>query len=313
MKRLQAGILILSLLLACCCLLPASVLASRNPFLPTDRQHDQGTTTDISPAAPGMMPNALLQTIVGWQIRLRTSMTALAKDIQTTPMGRSFWLFMLAAMAYGAAHALGPGHGKAFAVAFFLERPSSPALGLLFGNLSMLCHVLAAAILVFAGKYLVEKTASGLVNDTGFLLEGISYALLGVIGLVMVAKRIFSRFSSNEKNSRTTSGSGRKDLLFTALAAGMVPCPGASLVLLFCISLGIPATGLAALGSISLGMGTTISAVSLLTIYSRSLISRAPKSQSKAAHVLQSVLPYVGGSCMAGLGILLFTGWWFSR
>lgn len=282
--------------------------ASRNPFIPGgDKQARQQT----APAVPSFVPDWLLQTVVRWQLSLRAQMTTLARDISRNPWGRSFWLFMLASLAYGAAHALGPGHGKAFAMAYFLERPGPPSLGLLFGNLSMFCHVLSAAVLVFAGAYVLKTAAAGLVDDAGATLEGISYALLAGIGLFLFVGRVVALRRKEQEHTAPPKRAGGKSLVATALAAGLVPCPGASLVLLFCISLGIPLAGLAALVAISLGMGATISLFATATILSRTALLRVTHSRGRLLEHAQTAVSLLGGLAMSALGTLLFLGWWW--
>ncbi len=283
--------------------------AARNPFLPGGEK--QARQQQNAPAVPSFVPGWLLQNVVRWQLALRAQMTLLAKEISRNPWGRSFWLFMLASLAYGAAHALGPGHGKAFAMAYFLERPGPPTLGLLFGNLSMFFHVLSAAVLVLAGAYLLKTAAAGLVDDVGATLEGVSYALLAGIGMFLLAGRLFALRRKEQEATPPPKQAGGKSLVVTALAAGLVPCPGASLVLLFCISLGIPLAGLAALVAISLGMGATISFFATAAIMSRTALLRFTHGRGRLLEHVQTAVSLLGGLAMSGLGTLLFLGWWW--
>lgn len=315
-QRYALAFFLLCALLTCC--VPAlrpEAHAARNPFISGRNNNDAQEQSKVSPPLPSLLPKGVLQTIIRWQLNLRASMTRLANEIRHNPWGRPFWLFMLVSLAYGAAHALGPGHGKAFALAYFLERPGSPALGLLFGNLSMFFHVLSAGVLVFAGTYLLETTASGLVDDVGATLEGVSYALLALIGLLLLGGRLLAlKPSAKARHEEVVPKSRRsKSLVATALAAGLVPCPGASLVLLFCISLGIPLAGVASLLAISLGMGATISFFALGAIASRSLAARLMQGQDRLFTALHIGASLLGSLLMASLGTLLFLGWWWSR
>lgn len=303
-RQIATALFIATLLVTLLLPLPQSQ-AARNPFLPGGKPQQQRQ----APASlPAFMPEWLLQSVVHWQLTLRAQMTALSRQLQQNPWGRSFWLFMLASLAYGAAHALGPGHGKAFAMAYFLERPSSWKTGLLFGNLSMFCHVLSAAALVYGGTYLLKTAAAGLVDDVGATLEGISYAMLGGIGLFMLGARLYS-LRHRPEHTEQPPPAGNRALVGTALAAGLVPCPGASLVLLFCISLGVPLAGGFSLLAISLGMGTTISLFALATIASRATVLRLTHGRGRSFAIIHNAVSLAGGLLMAGLGTLLFLGW----
>ena len=261
---------------------------------------------------PGFMPKSLLAVVIRWQLVLRARMTALAHDIEHNPWGRSFWLFMLLSLAYGMAHALGPGHGKAFAVAYFMERQSSPWLGLLFGNLSMFFHVLSAGVLIFAGTYLLQTMGLVLVDNAGVFLEGMSFAMLTVIGLCMVVGRVAVMVRKRPKKVDTETVTKRGTLALTALAAGLVPCPGASLILVFCISLGLPMVGALSLVAISLGMGATISLFAVATIVSRTLALRLTRNRGRLFSGLQAGISLLGGLAMSVFGALMFTGWWYA-
>lgn len=311
--RLLAVTAFASLLLFLCLLPgPTDADAARNPFLPGGDKEQ--TQRKVSSQLPSLLPDWLLGTVIRWQLTLRAQMTSLARNISRNPWGHSFWLFMLASLAYGAAHALGPGHGKAFAMAYFLERPASWPVGLFFGNVSMFCHVLSAAVLVFGGTYLLKTAAAGLVDDVGVVLEGVSYALLAGIGLFLLGARLYSLRRKKAATAQYPPASaGGRTLIATALAAGLVPCPGASLVLLFCISLGIPLTGAFALLSISLGMGATISLFALATILSRSVVLRLTHGRGRLFDTLYAGVSLAGGLAMSALGGLLFLGWWLGR
>ncbi len=310
---LLAALLCLALLSLA--LLPENVSAARNPFIRSDKQSEQQQNA-TQPAAPSfsVIPSSWLQDVIRWQLALRMQMTGLARDIAHSPWGGSFGLFMAASFLYGAAHALGPGHGKAFAIAYFLDRPGPLWLGLLFGNLSMVCHVASAATLVLVGSYILRTAASGVVDDVGGLLEGISYGLLACIGLGLLLGNVYGLLRRrNESEPRPQTGASPKTLALTAMAAGLAPCPGAALVLMFCISLGVQTAGLLSLLAISLGMGVTISAFATAAIASRSLVLRMLHNRRKTFDVVQAGVSILGGAAIASMGSILLAGWWLSR
>ena len=288
---------------------PVHAQAVRNPFVPDRRE----STLSVNATQPVMlpMPGSILKTVVHWQLELRTRMSGFAKQIKQRPWGRAFWLFMLASLAYGAAHALGPGHGKVFAVSYFLDRPGPLVLGVLFGNLSMFFHVLSAAVLVFAGTFVLETTASGLVQDVGLTLEGVSYAMLLTIGVSLTALRFKGLVRDEDRKERQgqPGRSSLKPLLVTALAAGLVPCPGAALVLLFCISLGLPVAGFLSLVAISAGMGATISAFGVAAIGSCHWLAGLAKGRGRLFRAVQHGVGLFGALAMAVMGGLLLAGW----
>ena len=189
------------------------------------------------------------------------------------PYGGSFWLFLFFSFVYGVIHALGPGHGKIFAASYFLNRPGGLGAGLLFGNLTMFVHVLSATTLVLAGYHLLHASAAMTVDVVGDRLETISFGLLLALGLALTAKSCLDLRTGHahqrEHSRQPSPKTDMRSLVGMSLAVGLIPCPGAALILIFSLSLGITIAGLLAMACISLGMGLTISAVALLVISSR--------------------------------------------
>ena len=213
------------------------------------------------------------------------------------------------AFAYGAAHALGPGHGKILAVSYFLHRDAPPRQALIYAYLSMPLHVLSATTLVLGGKYILEMSASRAVDDMGRVLQDVSYGLLAVIGLFMLVSALRNcRRESVEATPRQKSGKSCKGLFGLALATGLVPCPGAALVLIFSIAMGITGAGMAAMIAIALGMGLCLAGVSLLTIRFRRTALALMQSRSPLMHVGQCAFSLAGAAVVLATGSLLLAG-----
>ncbi len=297
------------LLATACCLLVAGLFAAPasgapNPFITPKKQAEaQARREAAAPKLPAIL-QPFIQSIAKWQFELRKRMAGFARDIREAPFGASFWLFMLLSFAYGALHALGPGHGKVFAVSYFLNRPGGLASGMAFAVLSMFCHVLSAAVAVLAGKYILETSMSASVDRLGETLELVSYGLLTSIGVGMFVKTLWDLRGGVHAHSGAESADGpSRGLAAMALAAGIVPCPGAALVLIFSISLGIQATGLLALFCISLGMALTISAFAAAAIVSRGSLLRIASRRKPLYEKL-----HVGLSLAGSLAIVFFGG-----
>lgn len=258
---------------------------------------------------PSFLRPALAR-IVLWQMALRQRMSVFAQDVKDRPLGRSFWLFIALSFAYGVIHALGPGHGKLLAASYFLNRPGRLARGLLFGVLSMLFHVLSATVLVLAGWKLLQLSAAGAVENYGGRLETVSYALLLGLGLVLLGRTLWElrQGPADETPNLSRAGRERWGLLGMTLAAGLVPCPGASMVLIFAISLDILPAGLLAMLCVSLGMGLTISACAMATILSRGFLLRLMRTRRTLQRNAHLGLSLAGALLVASLGGVLLLG-----
>lgn len=306
-------VVLAALLVVMLCLAAGAAHAARNPFITPKGDDAQQEQTQSPPKQGASFLSPLYETLSTWQMTLRSHMSAFARDIKEQPFGRSFWMFMLLAFAYGVLHALGPGHGKVFAVSFFMNRSGPLAMGFVFGNLCMFFHVLSSAVLVLVGKYILEASMSGAVEELGARLELISYSLLTGIGVILFVKIMVDLLRGGHGHHHHHPAPGDtsislKSLMLMTLAAGLVPCPGAALILIFSITLGIQTTGLLALVVISLGMGLTLSMISILTIASRGLVLKALDRHErlyKSAHVAISLagclmISLVGGLLLAG-------------
>jgi len=289
--------------------------AAPNPFTsaPQSTQEKATESAMVSPFAP------ILQKIIMVQNTLRESMSRAAESIHSHPFGVAFWTFMLLAFAYGAAHALGPGHGKILAVTYFLHRRASARQVLLYSYLSMVMHVLSATALVLGGKYLLQMSASRAVDDMGRLLQDVSYGMLLLLGLCLLVSTIWNcwkeRTDSDMEQAAPTAASATalnttswRGLFTLALATGLVPCPGASLVLIFSISMGILGTGLLAMVAISLGMGLCLTTVSLLAMHCRHGMLRCMQHRSNLLRVGHYVLSLGGALFITATGGLLLMG-----
>ena len=311
---------IIALVLLFCVLLSGPVLAAQNPFL-SDGQDEKKAEEEISPrqedqrATKERSSPRLLQSFFSmlslWQKKLRGHLTHVSRDIRENPWSRSFLLFLILSFVYGVIHALGPGHGKSIVFSYFLSRPGRYVHGVLMGNLITFIHVFSAVAIVL-GFYLALKT-TGLSSfeDARGILEKISYALLVVLGLFLIVYRVreLKRGTLTNLQEYKTAEADFRHLSFVALATGVVPCPGAALILLFTITLDILVPGLIAMVCIALGMGLTTTLFALFSIASRNTIFRVTVRRQKIFILSSVALSFLGAFAIIMIGSLLF----FSR
>ncbi|MBN2140581.1 MAG: hypothetical protein JW718_06190 [Desulfovibrionaceae bacterium] len=280
------------------------VWAGENPFVRSGPGPRVSARTQEGPAA--LRP--VMDLIVKAQKELRRNLAAFGEDLRDEPLGASFWMFMLLSFVYGLVHALGPGHGKAFAAAYFLGRPSGPARAFAFGGLAMCCHVLSATVLVLTGYYVMRVSGALSVEQAGGRLEALSYGLLCLIGLGLAVRAARDLVRAGRGREAAAGRSGLKGLLATALAAGLAPCPGAALVLIFSISLGVLWAGLLAMAAISMGMGLTTSLAGLASQAARGLALTAARGRGRVLGYCAPLLSLLSALGIAALGGLLLWG-----
>jgi ABC-type nickel/cobalt efflux system permease component RcnA len=93
------------------------------------------------------------------------------------------------------------------------------------------------------------------------------------------------------------------------LAAGITPCASAIIVLLFALAHDALAIGIGAALVMSLGMGVTVSAVALLSIFGRKTVA-AVAGHGRAAMLIERGLALAGALLVIGLASVLMLGAW---
>ncbi len=306
MMRLAFALLLLFLVFSGA--LPA-VAATSNPFISgnhTDTQKTAVHNNTSSSVLPASL-SPLLVRISQWQLLLRKELVGYGHQIRQSPWSGAFWSFMLLSFCYGVIHALGPGHGKLFAATYFLNQPGTVKLGILFSMLTMFLHVLSATLLVLAAYFILHTSGALTVDAAGTRLEQISYGLLCCVGLVLTIRTVLEARKQKHKE-REASRTDWKSFIGMTLAAGLVPCPGATLVLIFAVTLDILGTGLFAMCAIALGMSLTTGAVSLLAISSRGALLRLTARYDRWYSLAHLILSLGGSLAITFLGAVMLAG-----
>jgi nickel/cobalt exporter len=281
-----------------------SVLSAQNPFSPGG-QEEQRTKKEIR--CPRLF-QPVFSILALWQKKLRGHLTQVSRAIRENPWGRSFLLFLILSFVYGVIHALGPGHGKIIVVSYFLSRPGKYVHGMLMGNLITFMHVFSAVFIVLI-FYIALKT-TGLISFeyVNGILEKMSYILLMALGLFLVLYKVHELRTGKSIDLQECKATETdfRHLVLVALATGLVPCPGAALILLFTITLNILIPGLIAMVCIALGMGLTTTFFALFSIASRNTVFRLTVRRQKTFTFLHATLSLAGALAITLFGSLLF-------
>lgn len=91
----------------------------------------------------------------------------------------------------------------------------------------------------------------------------------------------------------------------TILAVGLRPCTGALIVLVFALSQGLYAAGIAATVAMALGTGLTVAALTLLAVSARGLALRLTGGRSGTAAVMHQTVEGFGALLVLGFGLLM--------
>jgi nickel/cobalt transporter (NicO) family protein len=240
-----------------------------------------------------------------------------------------------AGFLYGVIHAAGPGHGKVIVAGYFLSTPSRLATGVAFSFLMAFVQALVAIALVVVFA-LIIGTSFGRVSSQVAVVEPIGYALVAMIGAMMLWRALRGRPTcahcaetgahSHEPYNSIDDGPGRDawriagvwrrflavlpaDLRILAVGVGLRPCTGAILLLLFTLAGGIFTIGIVAVIAMGIGVGLTVSAAAILSIGVRAGIVRsAPASVAATGTRLARIVEIAGAGFILVLGTALLVG-----
>lgn len=225
--------------------------------------------------------------------------------------------FLIAAF-WGAVHALTPGHGKALVAAYLVGTRGTPRHAIMLGGTVTIAHT--------AGVFALGLVTLGLSQ---FILPERLYPWLTLIsGLLVVAvgasvlrQRLLSRGTSHDHDHHGEGHHHRHDhgshhhhdhehhhddrltskgILGVGVAAGLLPCPSALVVLLSAIALHRVGLGLALIVAFSVGLAATITAIGLVAV----LAQRAFGRLSLNGPIVRT-LPAISAALILAVGVVI--------
>jgi nickel/cobalt exporter len=209
----------------------------------------------------------------------------------------------LLAFIYGIFHALGPGHGKSVISSWIIAQPRRLGTVLSVSLAAAAAHALSATLMVVGTYVLLGKLAAVSTQKLNAYLQ-ITAALLVIgIGVTMLIRLLYNRFAAtrSEQEQRLPEMWGKPAVI--ALSVGVVPCPVTSVILIFCLTLGLAWQGILLVMSFAAGMGATLACVAGLVWSLQERIIMRPQS---GFHTLfAKVLPLAGGIFLVAIGLVL--------
>ncbi|WP_051822339.1 nickel/cobalt transporter [Desulfonatronum thiodismutans] len=278
-------------------------------------REDPGRPLARPPSAGPRITPPFFAEMVALQRDLRQRMTNYARQIQERPLGAATWQLLLLSFFYGVIHALGPGHGKSIVCSYFVSRRGTWRQALLFGNLITATHILSAVVIIVGLSWVLGRANIAAFHSVEGRLESISYALITLIGFFLLGKTLFDwRRASRERPGEEPDECPRsspRDIVTLSLATGLMPCPGAALILLFTLSLNVFWAGLMAMIPLALGMGLTASALGLITVGSTNAVLDVSRRSKRLFAILHRTLACLGALLIIILGasLLLSAGY----
>lgn len=263
---------------------------------------------------------------LSWLARAQARIT----DIFTTAMtdmeqGRSagtIGLALLIAFGYGVLHTLGPGHGKAVVVSYFVGTGGSLRRGVSMGVRIALMHVLSAIVVVFLLDFAMRQATGVAPSDYRVIRLG-SYALIVAIGAVMLWHALAGlrshRQAGHDDHAHHNHGhahagcaacaaaeAGSRGGGWIAAAVGIVPCTGALMVMLFGLANDLVIPAVMMVVAISAGMALAMTAIGVAAILGRNWAEARVGTSPLRRRRFEAGARLAGAACVLGIGATLF-------
>ena len=288
---------------------------------------DLDTTLEASPDGEG------LPVLVGLVIDIQRRANAeIASNMNAIESGGDLGAFLVGlgiAFAYGAIHAFGPGHGKFLIVSYFLGQDARVARGIVMAIQIAVVHVIAAVIVVWVADT-VLRTGFGIRLSDVPGVRAASFLIIVCIGIYMFYRAIRISRGADGGHSHGHGDhhhhghhhghdhghhhhvhhhhGGQVEGGLLALAAGMVPCPGAVLVMLYAVANDMIVPGFLLVAAMSLGIGLSICTLGVGAILARQTAMRVLERSGDSGSVatLRNTLNYAGAVFVTLIGLVSF-------
>jgi ABC-type nickel/cobalt efflux system permease component RcnA len=303
---------------------------------------------DSDPLAQVTIPDAALAEQhfwQRWQTQVSTLFTNTMVKIQGQPMSGAFLIGVLVAFGYGVLHTLGPGHGKAVIVSYFIGEGGSLQRGLGMGIRIAVCHVFAAVVLAIATQLVVQQVG-GSEASSFRTMRLLSYGAIAGIGGWMVWQTLQAYRRPHQPTVAAAPDSGKAiadRTLYPSLsqavlerpapmtereqtgwgcrclncfssthtggwlsvAIGAVPCSGALIVVLYGLANNMVGISIALVMAISVGMAIALSTIGILALLGRQTLDRRLMSSARQRKI-SAGLRLAGAAMVCTVGGGLF-------
>ena len=257
--------------------------------------------------------------LIDFQRRANAEVATHMNAIQSGQDLGAFFLGLAIAFAYGVIHAFGPGHGKFIIVSYFLGREVRITRGIIMAAQVAIVHVIAAVVIVWLADSLLKAGFGIGLSEVPGVRAG-SFLIIVGIGIYMLYQAIQTSLhaSNNEGNSHGDNHGhghshghghgGNVEGGLLAFAAGVVPCPGAVLIMLYAVANDMIYPGFILVAAMSLGIGLSICSLGVAAILARQTAMRMMESSgsSGGVNLLRNTLNYAGAMFVTLIGLISF-------
>jgi len=235
------------------------------------------------------------------QRKLNKYLTILFKKIKNGENISLLFLVLFFSFFYGIIHALGPGHGKIIISSFMLTHKERKITSIKIGSLVAIIHGFSAIVVVLGIYFIFKKGLLLKFDEVKTIIDTVSSIIIILLGVYLLIHGLYSIFKKVQKEDIIKS---KKSLFVTALSIGIVPCPGAALILLFSINKDLIYVGVLAVIAMSLGMAITISSFGWFASFINKSTGKFIKN-NRFLFFIENGLSLIGAAGIIFLGVLL--------
>ncbi|MBY5798595.1 MULTISPECIES: sulfite exporter TauE/SafE family protein [Rhizobium] len=209
----------------------------------------------------------------------------------------AFLAFLPMGIAFGAVHALTPGHSKSVLATYLTGSSMKAHKALLVSMALSFTHVSMAVLIALLALPLVSHS----FVDAGSApaLQALSRGLLGVIGLWMLGSALFRHAHTHSSSEGVVVG----------FLAGLIPCPLTLFMMTFAIIHQVVVTGLLFAVSMMIGVCLTLSAVALLAVAFREQLGRLMRSRPRLLAAASKSIEAVAGAILLAVAGFELSRW----
>ncbi|MPR11170.1 nickel/cobalt transporter [Microvirga tunisiensis] len=280
----------------------------------------------IREAAPsGNIGAWILSIQSGFYASLQASVRAMKES------GAALGPLLLIGFAYGVFHAAGPGHGKSVISAYLVADEKALRKGLILSFAAALVQACVAILIVGTVSVVLRATASTM-NRLAMNVELLSFIIVALMGLVITWRKSgkvlgVMALARNPLGTMPEAGCDHvhmpppeeldrlthwRDMAGVALAAGLRPCAGALIVLVFSLAQGLFAAGIAATFAMSLGTALTTSAIAAVAVFAKALALKVAGGRGASGAIAMAGIELLAAAFVLVLGASLLAGIWAS-
>jgi ABC-type nickel/cobalt efflux system permease component RcnA len=261
--------------------------------------------------------------LIAWQSSFYRELTAALKAVAQAPA--AIWGLLGLSFGYGVFHAAGPGHGKAVISGYIVADNRSLWRGL---GLSAAAAILQAlvAIGIVSVATLIFLTTAAQMNVATSLIEQGSFLLVALVGLAVLWRKSGSFVALGQggaahdpatcdhvhlPDAETVSRlRDWRDMAGVVFAAGLRPCAGALIILVFAAAQGLYWAGIASALAMALGTAITTGALAAFAVFFKFAALRMASGGGLRAVRLLAGLELLAAAFIVVLGVALSLGLW---